>query len=642
MILRIRLVHAALGSMVILLVGSGCQSPSVPKSGAGLQVAPPPYVDGKGVDEPVHDPAEMCFADTDAYLRIKGLSAHPRTGSDALLDLASELVEELRSDGFSKEVAEAFGDTPAALFHRFFGADVAVVRHGRERNAPVMIISKAAPEDIERLPDALGAMVWSASTTTGGYPTYQFSVGEKEPVEMLLAIGTNWFFLCEKQQVDGLRKMLRAGETARSVLSDHPEYRRFTPEAEAFGFAFVRGIAKDVIGVAAMITEEGYELDLFSEIDLPEDAVLPSPDESSPHPFLVERHTLDFGPIPEHAAAVFALNVLHRKPKDLGVLDIPVIFGSVRSTILPGVEPPLIAALVEVDAPDSKGNETVPAFALCARVDDVSVAKALNDVMGTFHFLATLGALEFKRSIFGISKREYKGSSYTVADFGDGIVARLPESFLLPLVDLPEPSGLHKLSFGRVGDWYVVSSQEACFEACIDAAENPKESWSENPVLNAPELQKLRKNLATFTLEPSRVGTLVEHATARYERAQSDSGNGDEADVATVQPAKTVRPFAALGDVMYGLSDSARDLTEAWRRLHTVAKEEPAPKKKSSLGEKKRTVQSTKPEHIEEGRNALRSLREVSAALERYQTMHFQLWRGSDDHPRATIRMVDH
>ena len=261
--------------------------------------------------------------------------------------------------------------------------------------------------------------------------------------------------------------------------------------------------------------------------------------------------------------------------------------------------------------------------------------------MGTFHFLATLGALEFKRSLFGITKQEYNGTKYTMADFGDGITARLPESMLLPLVDLPEPAGLQKLCFGMIDDWFVICSQESCFEACVDAAANKNKSWAANAKLNAPEFQQPRQILATFALDTSNIRTLVDNASDRYEHAQGLVNQTEELEI-TPAVAKTHAPLLSpLRDAMHQLSDTTHDLTDAWRRLHTLAKEEPAPKKKSTLGEKKRVAKTKKPEQVAEERKSLQSLREVSAALSHYPTITLQLWRDADQQPRARIRLRD-
>jgi hypothetical protein len=633
------LLRTCIVSLTILFANSGCKGPSGSSPlEARNPTDTPVYVDGPGISEPVTDPAEICFADTDAFIRLTELAAHNNADPDALFTQVAGFIEDLCTNDFSTRAAQAFGVTPRNLFNRLFGNDVAMIDRQHGSNSPVLIISKAAPEDLQRLPDALGAKVWKTSPTTGGYPTYVFSTGEHQAQDILLTVGTQWFFLCEKRHVGHLRTLLRQEQGTRKTLAQHPEYRRLYTQTDAFGFVVVRGAAQDTVAATIKRSEAGYELDLASRLDLPPDAILPAPERDAPHPFLAERHNLHFGPLPENTAAALALNFLHRKPKDLGALDIPVIFGSVRSTILPGIEPPLIAALASVPSPVPEDETGIPALLLCARAPDAAVAKSLDSVIGTFHLLATLGAFEFKKSLFGVTEREYRGTPYTLADFGDGIIARLPENFLLPLADLPEPAGLRKLCFGRIDDWYVLSTQEACFHACVDATGNPSKSWTINPVFNAPELHHHRQNLATVVLETSRVGAMVSNASTRYEQARS----APVEEPPQQPPGNDVpNPLDSLGKVTHTLSGTARDLSDYWRRMHTVAKEEPAPKKKSSIGEKKREVQSNQPAQVAEARNALKSLQDIAAALEFHQAITIQLWRAADNSPGGKIRITE-
>jgi hypothetical protein len=635
--------YTSLGRLAILAmmvsVSTGCRSTTQKLSQVigGGQRDIPKYVDGPGVAEPTTDPAELCFADTHFYARFKELAEHNDPQTNPFAEQAAEILAPINADGLLDRAAKKMGCTKRELFDRFFGIDVAMIDRMHDKNSPIILMSRASDADLARLPDAIGATIWKEAPTTGGYQTYVFAVSNDS--QGLLAIGKNWFFVCERQHVDALRKLLRRSEQPRQTLARLPAYRDFRNRANkgAFGFAWGRAKARDYHGAAAVRIDEGYDLGIYSEVERP-----PPPPGDDPYPFLAQRHKLDFGPLPQNVAFAGALNSLHRKPKDLGILDIPLIFSSVRTTILPGVEPPLIGVVADAPAPEFGTNARAPVLAICTRVTDDKVAEAIDSMLRNFHFLASLGALEFKKSLFGFKTRTFEGVNYQVADFGDGIIDRLPEGQLLPLVDLPKPAGLRALTMGRIGEWYVLCSQEKFFQDCVTASQYPNKRWTASAKFAEFAVHERPQLLASFAIDAPKVGDVVENATTIYEKARASKAEGKPA-AAEEPPSRSAdaeHPLKRLDDVMHTISDIAHQISSNWLRMHTVSAEDPKAKEQSTIGEKKRESAATKPEDAEDTKKALEPLRWVSDALRRHHSLAAQFWRGEDGNPEGTVRLL--
>ena len=622
-------------AFVMVLVCTGCRSIKktttvvVPKPGEAAT-----YVDGPGIAEPVSDPAEICFADTHFYARFSGLAGHNQPEVNPFAKQISELLAPLNTEGLVDRAAVAFGDSNSQLFDRFFGTDLALIDRMHPRRSPLLIISKAAPEDIKRLPAVLNAKPWAEAPANGGYPTYVVPVSDGN--ELLLALGTHWFFLCDREHGKALRALLRADDAPRQSLAALPAYVDFrgkSPEA-AFGFAFARAKSQDYHGAAISATDSGYNVDVFSKVQRP----MP-PAGLDAYPFLAQLHQLDFGILPQSTIGAVALNAIHQEPKDLGILDIPLIFGSVRTKILPGVQPPVLGVVADAPMSELGDGVTVPALAVCARVNDASVGNAIDSMIRTFQFLASLGALDFSRTLFGFKKHSFEGVSYKVADFGDGIIARLPEGPLLPLADLPKPAGLRQLTIGQIDDWYVICSQESFFQACVTAARDPSKRWMNAPQFADYGFRQRSELIASFAVDAPRASTLVASAGDLYEQARTAKGAVPQT-VEESTPRKAAPPLRALDNVMHTISDVTHQLSEGWFHLHAAPVEAPKPKAESSIGEKKRGGTTAKPAAKVETDRALKPLRWVSDAIGRHHSFAAQFWRDQDGNPQGTIRLL--
>jgi hypothetical protein len=114
------------------------------------------------------------------------------------------------------------------------------------------------------------------------------------------------------------------------------------------------------------------------------------------------------------------------------------------------------------------------------------VANDLNRLVMGVHLLTNLGELDMIRFLFGVKRIKHEHGIYRVADFGKAIATRVKDSPLADLFQLPSSAGLTHITFGPVGDWFIVCSQQAMFKQCLAVANDPDNSltqWQDDQLI---------------------------------------------------------------------------------------------------------------------------------------------------------------
>ncbi len=164
---------------------------------------------------------------------------------------------------------------------------------------------------------------------------------------------------------------------------------------------------------------------------------------------------------------------LSMAPEGLGLLDALLFPLSARSVILPRLASPAVGFVGQLPAEQvwpaaqrPPGVEQVPVVGLMLHVRDPSVARDLDTILGRLHMVASLSEFDFKRMFFGLHQAE-DGTRYQTADFGQALTRRISDPTFAPLLKLPTTAGLSRLTYGIVGDWYLICSQEVFFRECL-------------------------------------------------------------------------------------------------------------------------------------------------------------------------------
>ena len=181
----------------------------------------------------------------------------------------------------------------------------------------------------------------------------------------------------------------------------------------------------------------------------------------------------DFGPVPDSALLGAALNIsaVEKGSKLSQKLDELLAPQSFSEAILPKLASPWIVAVVETECPnraDGEPEQLIPGVMVGVKLRDVSVSAELDGVMKRFcdAFNARLVANGFDPvDVVAIGEGDF---SYHVLDIG-GAVSRWFHT--------PELAPLARMTYGRVGDWYVVATQEDLFLQSRKVEAGQTTSW---------------------------------------------------------------------------------------------------------------------------------------------------------------------
>lgn len=534
------------------------------------------------------------------------------------------------------------------LLNTYFGHTTALVAPRPSRKRGFVIVSRARRGDLDRAPDVFGMAAHQIDGAPSSFAIYSIENGDND---LRVAIGAPWLLVCEQRHESLLRRVMTAavGLDPHGTLADVPAFRELPtklPSPNA-GMLFVREDRGPVFHAGVLVRETDDLVVHYAATNrVPpqtgqQEPALDDDDRAPPdpgYPHLRRCRGVNLGPLPDTVIGAAALNIVHYAPKDLGILDLPVVFGSVRTRILPNVRPPVLGFLgaAKLSPPGSDRELVTPAAGAAIRLADLSVADSLDRIVRTLHMLATLGRLDVGHAIFGVSAVKEQGIPFKVADFGSALVRWIKDPAVAAVANLPEPAGLRRIAFGRIGDWYVVCSQEDLFRQCVRAhlGDAPRladsDRFREFAVAGRPEL------LLTGVVHSGQLAELASAVATQLAESQEPAPRPSHPQ----GKPKPKPPFHRLDRALRDAAKAFRTTSRDWRYVHTcpttpaVAKRiegiSPSDKPKSEKAAPPKTNPS----------RALKPLRWASDVLKQRHTFSLQIWRGPDATPRGVLRLV--
>jgi len=591
---------------------------------------------------PVEDPAAACPPDTWVYVRADNLADWDTDGgADPVAARALSLLAPLCPPRAWDRAKQHLAMDGRTLFNQLLGRSLILAKLNPGSESGVVLIARAEPRTLRRLKAVFGLVSATGFEPVGEYHVYALVEDGKR---LLAAIGSQWLVFTDGSNDGVLRELLRgmAGQRPDGGLAQTAGFRALVGRlpADRAGMIFVRNRRGPEHHAAALV-RDGSDLVVDYAATDPVVAngsrsVPAAASASERYPHLKHYAGMEFGPLPQGTVAVASLNDLHRCPEDLGLLDIPVLFSSVRERILPGIEPPIVGFLGACPVLMAPGYAPVPApvAGVAVRLNSPSVAGDLDRLLRTLHLLATLGSFELGKTLFGIDAAKEGDVTFTVADFGSALIRWIKDPVLAALVNLPGPAGLRRIAFGRIGDWYVVCSQESFFRECVRASTDPAARFDHSPVFGQFGVASKPDVLLTGLTDAQALGRLLGQVSLLLEASR----RADLANVSAPAP-PPVAPFARLDRAMTQAADVFRNVGKHWCQLHTVpttqpvAKDNPAITDRSAAKRKAGEV-ATDPDR------ALTPLKWAADVLKQRHSFSFQLWRADDGTPRGRLRMV--
>lgn len=406
--------------------------------------------DGPQTESP--DPARLAPADSAFYIRINQLA---RLRAEMEKDpLGQYLRKHAAASEQSPEwlaVQKKLGLDSAGIIDTYFGQVVAILgRSGQSSEG--MVISRVGVNDGAILP---GKLDLAPLKVQGPFALYKSKDGKA-----VVGIGEGWALMSDAraasfvQQVAGL-----AGGSSDKTLAEDAQFKSWMAGLPAgnVGMFFARNpINQELHGVTAIQTGRDLTLHYAGR----------SKAWAQPIGKLKLGHgAADFGPLPaDHVVAAVSLHGWegfgHQGGHPLDQLFAPRSF---LKDIEPKLAPPVVLFAGIIDGKELTPDPglAVPVLGASIRMIDPAVGSEMDAVIGKGVLL--LNAFLNGQGLPPCELTATKGKlgDYQVVDFG---------GLLVKLTGQQQISGLGRLAFGRVGDHWMICTQERFLTKCQSAA----------------------------------------------------------------------------------------------------------------------------------------------------------------------------
>lgn len=537
-------------TMLLLAAGVGGCSPAVKKTAEARPV--PPWLQApvtEKIAEPADDPAALCPASVRLYVRVDGLKRW-RAGAraDPMVEYVNRVIGSVQPPGLWRQAGRRLGLDAAGVLDAYFGDVVAVVEQKIDGHKAVVVMSRADHDALAKLPGAVDAEPYSGLHHVGPFTLLRLREGEKD---YAMAIGHRWMMLTEAEDVEHLLTLITGVATGEAALRDDEAYQKMLaklPASQERSVVLFSRNSRDTEHHALTVVEHGAmetvdyvaripRLDEYVQAPPPE--VPPEvPPEASPEvlpevPPATPSGEVQFGPLPAGTIAAVSVNVLE------GSLDRLAHRQSHGVRLVEGLRPPIVLFLGSVPGAEVEPDPgiEVPVLGFALPADTPELAKKLDALVRMLHLVLSIGELNPVQTVFGIRTLSHGQVTYHEADFGRAIARRFDDNDLGRLANLPDAAGLTRLSFGRIGDWYVVCSQRTFFNRCIDAEADPSRRLTAAADFDGFGFTDRPRLLASALTRAPELSRLVEGVADFYRRAHLDHDNLVAAQIDTAPPA---------------------------------------------------------------------------------------------------------
>ncbi|XAL99681.1 hypothetical protein OT109_19140 [Phycisphaeraceae bacterium D3-23] len=406
-------------------------------------------------------PAELAPADTQVYVHIDGFN-----------DWLGALTEGPRGEEMLAEVEDSpqwqglltLLDMDMDTFlATYFGGDVVLFGPRAQENSQGVVFTQVANDDAAF---ARGRLFLEAIENIGDATLYRTADGGG-----CIAITDGWVGLCDIQALDYMRVVLADLGDA-SSLADTAGYAHWTGLLPVERTVTMYVAAGEEESHAMGVTRVGNGMDVayFGKSAGFEDLLS----------MLGETEVADFGPLPAATLAAATFNLVAPdgadQPELMAGLNMLAAPASFTEDILPKLGTPTVLFMGSVDGDDvdpAVGLD-IPVVGLAVKMDDVLVTNDLTGMMDKTMLLANLATAQWGVDPIRFERNTYEDTTYRVAQIGKPLAQQSgwPELEAMQVV------------YGRVGDYYVVCTQELFFQQCIDAerAGEPFQMRLEGPV----------------------------------------------------------------------------------------------------------------------------------------------------------------
>lgn len=553
--------------------------------------------------------AHFCPAEARFYLQFDDMARWRRErADDPLVKHLWSTIAELRPPGMWNAAAKAKNLDEAALTDLYFGTSLAIIGEKSDTKTPYVIISRVAARDLEELPSIMPLLPlhWPENRNMQPFQTFTSQDGQ-----LLFAMRDQWLLVAPvkfqayfesvlsfavsraNQEISGLpgHALLYMDQSfAPSIVEDeHFQNLLIKLPKDRDLFFYTRDRMRKNHHVAS-VAMQGSTLhasyvgtidkldDLYQQFDHGSD--------------------VNFGFMPTSTISAASLNIVKKDAKGLGALNLFVFPKTMEKDVLPKLAAPIVVFLTRIEGNRITPNPgtAVPGVGVAIRMNDSSVTDELNRIVGGLHFLADVSRLDLLGGIIGSRTVRKDGLTYRIADFGDTLTKQIKDPETARMFKLPDAAGLTRLTYGRIGEWFLICTQESLYHECAAAyADESLRFTSSKDFARYPFEQKDRLIMSALTQAPE---------------------------------------LAAL----------TAELNQFWKRMEAEAQSVEQPRKPAVIEPPVQSAEAAEGEEDDESegsRRIRRPMEWIAEAIKHRDSFHLQVWRDEDGALRGQMSTVE-
>ena len=413
------------------------------------------------------------------------------------------------------DVQKVMGLNGDEIVDRFFGKTAAMVAFNPEDDEPGMIITQVADADAALAIDKLQLVHLK---DFAGYRSFK-SADEKAHI----AVGKGWIIVVNPRYSELAQKTLESSE---KTLADNDLYKTWLaklPQGDRTATVYVRQSDEDVHALGVYRKDRDLTIQYRGK----------SPQLAELAAYLGDGGALDFGPLPASTIAAISMNLLPPPGPDGKQLDRLFPGKSFTKDIHAKLASPSVLFLGEVPGEKLSPNPglSIPVAGLSLKLKDPDVAADLTKAIDGLMFVANLAAAKWEGPLVEVKAQTHSDVTFQNANIGSALAHRTQRDELRPL----------SLSYGRIGQWYVICTQDQFFQQCIDANLNPTSSLTASGPFAAMGLKNRQAPVFTAVLKPGDLAAHMETWHSHWQKVRPQVVEASQAMLPVSPEAQLVR-----------------------------------------------------------------------------------------------------
>ncbi len=409
--------------------------------------------------------------------------------NDPLVKYLQKMLPNEGKPGDWVALEKMLGLTSEQIVDRFFGKSAAFVAERPEDGGPWMLMSRVTEAEHKLAVEKLGLQFINE---VNGYKAYRTSDDSAR-----MAFGKEWMVIAEKRHERIIGDVLKQADGFAPLSKD----KQFAAQiaklpADRVAFALLRDSSKGELHSFAL-TRNGLDAALHYAGQSPQATPL--------FDLMGDAKATDFGPLPASTLAAVTLNLDKIKLEDTAAIDRLLTPRKFETDIAPKLAAPVLLFAGQVDPAEMerKPDMPLPALGVAIRLRDRSVAIDLDRVLDSVVTIANVGTIQWQTAPIALRHVTYQQGddavAYRVADFGTMLAQRTQRPELAPI----------RVTYGRIGDWYVITTQHAFFKACLKTQTDPTTALANSPAFRELGLQNAQRPIGAAFVRTEPVADMM-------------------------------------------------------------------------------------------------------------------------------------